>query len=65
MDVDLLEEWTTMAPFRCGACPALAQAAKDREDATHPQALRYVVGLREGWEARKAALVAERDALGA
>jgi hypothetical protein len=49
-----------MNPHRCGGCTALAEAAEANKDAKHPGALRYVLGLREGWEKRKAALVAAR-----
>lgn len=60
MDPDLLEDWTTMAPHRCGSCTALARAAETNKDRDHPHALRYLVGLREGWQDRKAASVAAR-----
>jgi hypothetical protein len=61
MDGDLLEEWTT--PHRCGGCTALARAAEQAEkNHSHPGALRFIVGLREGWEKNKAAKVAEREA---
>ena len=62
MDPDLLHEWTTMAPHRCGGCTALADAAEANKDSKHPGALRYVIGLKEGWEARLAAVRAERAA---
>lgn len=61
-DPDLVEEWTTMHGIRCGACTALARAAERDEKRDHPHALSYVVGLRSGWEGRKATLVAEREA---
>ena len=60
MDPDLLEEWTSMDPHRCGGCTALAVAADQSKDRDHPGALRYIVGLRQGWEERKARLVAAR-----
>ena len=41
---------------------ALALAAESNKDAKHPEALRYAIGLREGWETRKAAKVAAREA---
>lgn len=64
MDPDLLDEWTTMHPVRCGACTALSRAAEQDQEQKreHPGALRRVVGLREGWPERKAAAVAEREA---
>jgi len=55
MNPDLLEEWTTMDPHRCGSCTAIAVAAEVNKEASHPGALRYVVGLRSGWEDRLAA----------
>ena len=62
MDGDLLEEWTTTDPHRCGGCTALARAYERAESAKreHTGALRYVVGLRSGWDERKARLVAAR-----
>lgn len=60
MDPDLADEWTTMAPVRDHACTALAQAAESNRDAKHAQALRYPVGMREGWEQRLAAAKADR-----
>ena len=62
MDDDLQDEWTTMQPVRCGGCTALARAAERDGERDHPGALRYVVGMREGWQARKAARVAARAA---
>lgn len=62
MDGDLLDEWTTTEPHRCGGCTALAKAAERNQKRDYPGALRYIVGLREGWERRKAAKVAEREA---
>ena len=62
MDGDLLDEWTTLAPHRCGACTAIARAVEVNKDREHTGALRYIVGLREGWQARKAKAVAERAA---
>lgn len=60
MDPDLADEWTTVGPFRDYACTAIARAAESAKDSDHPGALRYVVGLREGWEGRRAASVAAR-----
>lgn len=50
-DPRLAEYWTTMQPVRDYAQTALIEAQKRNEDREHPEALRYVVGLREGWEA--------------
>lgn len=60
MDPDLAHEWTSMAPHRCGGCTALAEAAEANKDAKHPGALRYIIGLKEGWESRLAAARAAR-----
>lgn len=62
MDGDLLEEWTTTEPHRCGGCTALARAAARAEEQKreYPSALRYIVGLRAGWEERRARSVAAR-----
>ena len=64
MDGDLLDEWTTAEPYRCGACTAIARAAEqaDKVGREHPGALRFIVGLREGWEGRLAAARAKRAA---
>lgn len=64
MDPDLLDEWDTWPAIRCGSCTALARAAERTKDSDHPQALHHAVGLRHGWEERKAALVAERVSRG-
>jgi hypothetical protein len=61
MDPDLLDEWTTMEPHRDGACTALARARERNKDREHPGALRFVVGLKAGWEDRKASAVAGRE----
>lgn len=55
-----MDEWTTMDPVRCGGCTALAEASRANEKATHPGALRYIVGLREGWQERRAQRAHER-----
>ena len=60
MDGDLSDEWTTTEPHRCHACTALERAYERSKNREHPRALRYIVGLREGWEKRKAALVTAR-----
>jgi hypothetical protein len=62
MDGDLLDEWTTAHPHRCGGCTALAKASEraEKQKREYPGALRYIVGLRAGWEAHKAASVAAR-----
>ena len=51
MDPDLVDQWTTVdPPSVCGACLALSKAQKKNEDHDHPSALRYIVGVSEGWE---------------
>lgn len=60
MDPDLADEWTTTHPYTCGGCAALSRAGKRNEKEEHPTALRFVIGLRQGWEKRKARKVAAR-----
>lgn len=62
MDPDLADEWTTMPAMRDHACTALARAQERDKDREHNGALRYVVGMREGWQDRLAATRAERAA---
>ena len=54
-DPRLADYWTTMDPARNYAHTALLAAQKRDEGREHPEALRYVVGLREGWEEALAA----------
>jgi len=61
-DPDLADEWTTMAPIRDHACTALGVAAEANKTASHSGALRFPVGLKEGWEDRQSAARAERAA---
>jgi hypothetical protein len=61
MDPDLADEWTNLAPVVDYAAQALALAAESKKDEKHPEVFRYAIGLREGWEARKAAKVAARE----
>jgi hypothetical protein len=51
-----------MDPIKDFAAEAMAVAADSRKDEKYPQAWRYVIGLREGWETRKAVKVAAREA---
>ena len=60
MDPDLSDEWTSMEPQMCGGCAAYARAQDRSKDREHPHAWKHVLGLREGWQARKAAKVAAR-----
>lgn len=62
LDPDLAEEWTFLDPVKDFAAEALAIAAETRKDEKHPQSWRYVIGLKEGWESRKAAKAAAREA---
>lgn len=61
MDPDLADEWTGLEPVRDFAALAMSTLADTKKDADHPETFRYVLGLREGWEARKAAKVAARQ----
>ncbi len=61
-DPDLADEWATSSAVRCYSCYALAQQGERDKGAEHPGTLRYMVGLREGWEDRLAAARAERAA---
>jgi hypothetical protein len=62
MDPDLADEWTNLAPAVDYAAQALAVAADSKKDEKHPEVYRYAIGLREGWEARKAAKAAALEA---
>lgn len=64
LDPDLADEWTGLDPVRDFAALAMARLADTKKEADHPETFRYVLGLREGWEDRKAAKVtARQDAL--
>lgn len=60
MDPDLADEWTGLAPVRDYAALAMTQLAATVKDESHPETFRYMLGLREGWEERRAAKVAAR-----
>lgn len=62
MDPDLADWWTTAVATRDHACTAIAEAQKRDEGAEHAHALRYIVGLREGWEDARSAARRERAA---
>jgi len=62
MDPDLADEWTHMDPVVDYAAMALAVSADTKKDEKHPDAYRHAIGLREGWEARRAAKAAAREA---
>ena len=61
LDPDLADEWTGLAPVKDFAAEAMAQLADTKSEDKHPHTWRYVVGLREGWEERKAAKVNARQ----
>lgn len=61
MDPDLADLWTTAPPVRDHACTALAAAQERDQGEKHHQALRYVVGLAEGWEEVRAESAARRE----
>lgn len=54
LDPDLADEWTWIDPVRDYAALAMAQAAGTKKDSDHPEAWRYVIGLKQGWEERRA-----------
>ena len=60
LDPDLEDEWTGLAPVRDNAAVAMARLADSVKNADHPESFRYVLGLKEGWEERKAAKIASR-----
>ncbi|NUO35507.1 MAG: hypothetical protein HOQ27_10665 [Dermatophilaceae bacterium] len=60
LDPDLADEWTYTDPVMDFAALAIEQSAKSKEKSDHPQAWRHLIGLREGWEDRKAAKVQAR-----
>lgn len=62
MDPDLADEWTGLAPAQDFAALAMARLAELKKDDDHPETYRYVLGLKEGWEARRAARAAARQA---
>jgi len=62
LDPDLADEWTHLDPVVDHAAMALALAAESKKDEKHPEVYRYALGLREGWESRKAAKAAAREA---
>ena len=62
LDPDLADEWTGLSPVRDYAALAMTQLAKSVDGDDHPDTFRYMLGLREGWEQRKAAKVAQRVA---
>ena len=53
-----------MNPVRDHACTAIGMAAETNKNAAHMGALRYPVGLREGWESRRSAARAESATTG-
>ena len=61
LDPDLADEWTFVDPVMDYAALALAQSAGTKKESTHPEAWRHLVGLREGWEDRRAAKVRARQ----
>jgi hypothetical protein len=62
LDPDLADEWTGLAPVRDYAALAMTTLAEQVKDDKHPETFRYRLGMREGWEERKAAKVAARKA---
>lgn len=62
MDPDLADEWTVATVSFDYAAAAMAEAAEAKKDSDHPGAWRYLLGMHEGWEERRAAKVAARAA---
>ena len=60
MDPDLADEWVVAATSIDYAALAMAEAAEKKKDTDHPGAFRYLMGLKQDWEERKAAKVAAR-----
>lgn len=61
LDPDLANEWGALDPVRDHAALAMARIADLNAKDDHPHTLRYVIGLKEGWEERKAAKVKARQ----
>lgn len=62
MDPDLADEWSAFPPSRDYAALAMAQIADQVKDDKNPETYRFLIGLKEGWEDRKAAKLAAREA---
>lgn len=54
LDPDLADEWTWFDPVRDYAALTMSQAAATMKDSDHPESWRYVLGMKEGWEERRA-----------
>lgn len=61
LDPDLADEWAAFPPVVDYAALTMARIAETVKDDKHPQAHRFLIGLNEGWEERKAAKVAARQ----
>ena len=61
LDPDLADEWAGLDPIRDYAAMAMTQLAEQKKDTEQPHTWRYVLGLREGWESRKAEKVRARQ----
>ena len=60
LDPDLADEWTYMAPVMDYAALAMRQSANSVKG-DNADAARHLIGLREGWEERKAAKIRARQ----
>jgi hypothetical protein len=60
LDPDLADEWTGLDPVRDYAALAMSRLADTTKESDHPETFRYMLGLREGWEERRAAKIASR-----
>ncbi|WP_330473831.1 hypothetical protein [Terrabacter sp. C0L_2] len=64
MDPDLADEWTHVSPVIDYAAQAFAISTDSKNSEKHPEVWRHAIGLKEGWEARRAARAAAREAMG-
>lgn len=61
LDPDLADEWTYVEPVMDYAALAITLSAEAKKDSDHPHAWRHLIGLREGWEERRAEKVRARQ----
>lgn len=61
LDPDLADEWTWIGPMRDYAALAMARAAEEQKNSDHPESWRWALGMKEGWEERRAEKWRERQ----
>jgi len=61
LDPDLCNEWASLDPVVDYAARALRESAEATKGWEHPEDARHLIGLKEGWEERKAAKVRARQ----